>query len=519
MKTLPKPDQLNSLKSFLSVRYLFIIALFTGYFLIPFTLDTLHLSPRAAFFLLAGVIGFALFNLLSYILIDYLPQKLTTLHTYLQISLDLIFWISIGLFSGWPKSPYLYFVLISIMYSAILLKKQGVIFSVFLATLLLYLQGTIIKLGFIPHSLITISADISWYDFYSRLSLYFLIFSITGILAFKIVQRFNRATKDINRQQKLIFELKNNAFSIFSSLNTGFVVTDSMQNILLASPYAEKIKESPIIIASLLTKEATQWHEIEIQNHFYHGVIMPWIDNQNIALFSDITELKRKEENLNRKAKLTAIGNLTATIAHEIKNPLASLIGASELLFSLYAQEDPQAKELVDIITREGERVRKLLDDLFNYTEERKYHFKQSNIQTLLNDIATLCMQNNQNLTVTLKGSDSTVECDADRIKESFWNIILNSAEAMNNSGTIAINISETDSECTILLQDEGGGIPKEHITRIFDPFFSTKKRGTGIGLAVVYRTIREHHGKISVENNDDGAAFTITLPLNRSNR
>ena len=517
MKTLPSQDQRNNLKSFLSIRYLFIIALFTGYFLIPFTLDTLQTSPQTTLFLLAGVIFFALFNLISYILIDYLPNALTLPHTYLQLSLDLLFWISIGLVSGWPKSPYLYFVLISIMYSAILLQKQGVIFTIFFATLLLYLQGTIIKLGVIPSSILSIPSSVSWYDFYSRLSLYFLIFLITGILSLKIVQRFNRATIDITRQQKLISELKENAFSIFSSLNTGFVVTDNIHNTLIASPYAENNANTPAIIENLLKQESQIWHEIEANKRFYHGVIMPWVDNQNILLFSDITDIKQKEENIKRREKLAAIGNLTATIAHEIKNPLASIIGASELLFSLFPHEDPQAKELVDIVTREGERVRKLLDDLFNFTEERKYKFTQTSIKSLLLDISSLCGQNNHQLNFMVTGDVPSVECDGDRIKEAFWNIILNSSEAMKNKGLITINISEHDGNCVILFSDEGGGIPKEHMQKIFDPFFSTKKRGTGIGLALVYRTIRAHHGKISVHNTEKGAQFEIIIPLKRS--
>jgi signal transduction histidine kinase len=172
---------------------------------------------------------------------------------------------------------------------------------------------------------------------------------------------------------------------------------------------------------------------------------------------------------------------------------------------------------LVDIITREGERVRKLLDDLFNFTEERKYKFSQTTIKTLLLDISAISKQKHLQLEFNITGNVSSVECDEDRIKETFWNIILNSSEAMNNSGTITIDISEQNDNCIILFSDEGGGIPKEYMQKIFDPFFSTKKRGTGIGLALVYRTIRAHHGKISAHNTEKGTQFEIILPLKRS--
>ncbi len=509
-------DTLYNLRSFFFIRYLFLLAVFASYFLIPSILKTFNAPFGAVYLFFAFLIGLALFTLLSHIAIPFIPPVILVPFIYFQLAVDEFAWVFFGLFSGWPKSPYLYFLLITIMFGAVLLKRQGAIFSVVWAVLLIHVQGILIKSGiFISRDLFVLPVDESWYSIYSRLLLYTIIFSVTAYFSYKIVRKIARATGAVKRQQQIVEELKTNAFSIFTSLSTGFVLADNAGSVLLASPYAQDNSDTTELLTVMDDKAERVWHEVAVGKHFYHAARMPWPDNQYILLFSDITKLKRREEREKLKDKLASIGGLTATIAHEIKNPLASLIGASELLFSLYPEDDPQAKELVEIITREGTRVKKLLDDLFLFTEQRTYCFKQVCLADLIDDITVLLSHQYPQITVTVHGKGGEILCDVDKMKEALWNVVINACEAMGESGTLDISTKTDAVMCSITIADSGGGIPEKHIKQIFDPFFSTKKRGTGIGLALVYQTIQAHRGKVSVKNGDKGAVFTISVPVN----
>ncbi|HDT11153.1 MAG TPA: GHKL domain-containing protein, partial [bacterium] len=252
----------------------------------------------------------------------------------------------------------------------------------------------------------------------------------------------------------------------------------------------------------------------KIGDLWFSYTVMPYIESQRVIIFSDVTNIRKREETMEHQERMAAIGRLTASIAHEIKNPLTSLVGASELIFSGVPSDEEDGAQLVSIVKREGKRVKMLLDSLFKYTEELKYNMTKCSLKEIHDDVITLFSLSNKNVEINRKYDDAELFVDPNRLKEVFWNIILNSSEAIEDEGEIVIHTKKSDKKIEIYFDDTGKGFIEKNLDRIFDPFFSTKKRGTGLGLAQVYRIVTKFGGKVTAMNTKKGARVVVELNI-----
>ena len=240
-----------------------------------------------------------------------------------------------------------------------------------------------------------------------------------------------------------------------------------------------------------------------IDKYFFHGSI-DQIDEENIRL----------REELQQSEKLKAIATLAAGMAHEIKNPLTSIKTFTEYL-PLKGADPAFREKFQKIVGSEVNRINHIVKELLEFSKPGKLAIRKTNINSLLDE--TLDLLNNEFLISNIKvNKDFSVvpalSIDPSQMKQALLNILLNAKDAMPKGGILRIKTGPTDQNVYISISDTGCGIGKEDLNHLFDPFFSKKKGGTGLGLSVVYGIIEKHGGKISVTSAPhEGTEFRIT--------
>ena len=228
--------------------------------------------------------------------------------------------------------------------------------------------------------------------------------------------------------------------------------------------------------------------------------------------------LEQAQAQLIRTEKLASIGQLAAGVAHEINNPLGTIMIYAHLLLKNFDKDDPK-REDVELIISEANRAKEIVQGLLSFARETKLKPGPVNVNDLLEDVLGLVINQSlfHNIKIEKKIDDTlpTIVADETKLKQVFLNIILNAAQAMEGSGRLIITTTKDKKYIKIRIQDTGPGIPPEVIANLFSPFFTTKEKGTGLGLAISYGIIERHKGKIDVETElGKGTIFTINLPL-----
>ena len=236
--------------------------------------------------------------------------------------------------------------------------------------------------------------------------------------------------------------------------------------------------------------------------------------------FQDLTELRRMRDRIERTERLAAIGRLAAGIAHEIRNPLTAISGSIELL-APSVSHDPDSRDLMQILTREVDRLNRLITDLLDFARPRVPSVVRLEVGSTLREILRV-VENDRRLNPSSKRFQLAipkpvwVDADPGQLRQVVLNLLLNAADASPEGAPIELSARDDGQWARIDVRDHGPGIPPEVRARIFEPFFTTKKGGTGLGLATVHRIVEEHHGMIEIGESDPGiggTVFTIRLP------
>jgi two-component system sensor histidine kinase PilS (NtrC family) len=238
--------------------------------------------------------------------------------------------------------------------------------------------------------------------------------------------------------------------------------------------------------------------------------------------FQDLTELRRMQIQVERSERLASIGRLAAGIAHEIRNPLASISGSVETLRSLPGA-DADTRQLVDIAVREVDRLNGLITGLLDYARPRAEERQALDLTEITGEIAKAFEHERRENDVHVQVQAEPgvgLEGASGQIRQVIWNLLRNAAEAMPQGGTVSIKVRREDPTgrppYTVLsVIDTGVGIAKEDLRQIFEPFFSRKPGGTGLGLATVARVVEDHRGHIEIASDPgQGTEFTLRFPF-----
>jgi signal transduction histidine kinase len=235
------------------------------------------------------------------------------------------------------------------------------------------------------------------------------------------------------------------------------------------------------------------------------------------------TELRQNIQQMKKTERLTAAGQLAASLAHEIRNPLASISGAAGILARGQAPLASR-EECLDILMRESQRLNKLLTNFLDFARPRLPRFQMTEPVAVINSVVAMAQHSASQHNITLQEEMPPhlreIEVDAEQIKQVLLNLILNAMQATDRAGVVLIRSDATQDRWWVEVCDKGCGISPEDFDRIFDPFFTTKENGTGLGLAVVANIVAQHSGTLTCKSNNEGQrgmTFRMELPFLRS--
>jgi two-component system, NtrC family, sensor histidine kinase HydH len=229
-------------------------------------------------------------------------------------------------------------------------------------------------------------------------------------------------------------------------------------------------------------------------------------------------QLQASFEQLRRADRLSALGELSAGLAHEIRNPLGSIEGAVQILSRRELAEETRS-EFAEMASREVTRLKGLLSHFLEFARPQQPQVLACDIESLLESVTKLASETAKmaQVDIVVETGDrlAQVSVDPEQIRQVLLNLVINAVQSMQAAGTIHLRALRDGDEIRIEVQDEGMGIPDENLERIFDPFFTTRTGGTGLGLSIAYQIVNRHGGHISARKNAArGMTFSVTLPV-----
>jgi len=358
-----------------------------------------------------------------------------------------------------------------------------------------------------------------------------------GALSFIFADQLQRGVETLATTRRAAADLLSLHQDIVRSLSSGLVTLTPEGKVLTANEAAAEILKTDVAsltgrpieavmpgLAALLD-DASELRraDLAIRGELVVGVtVSPLRDEHDQVIgrvlnFQDLTELKRLEQHARRTERLATVGHLAAGIAHEIRNPLASISGSIELLGqSAQASDDDRA--LMAIVNREVQRLNALIGDLLDYTNPKPKQPVDFDLAVLIDEVLVVARADRVFADVELAHEierPAVEHADPAKLRQVLWNLVRNAAEAAASGGKHVRVVARPDANgAKISVEDDGPGIAPDLLGRIFDPFFTTKPKGTGLGLATSHSVISEHGGRIDVETEvGKGTKMVVSLP------
>jgi two-component system, NtrC family, sensor histidine kinase PilS len=507
-------------------------------------------SSQALFYFVGLIVVTYVFSILSLIALKLTDRYILSL-TYLQIIWDVVFVTILLLMTGGINSPFSVLYLLAIINASVLLARKEALYTASLCSILYGAMVNLIYYGFLAPFKITYLPPLQFdtnYIFYItffNILAYYLVALLTGNLA-------ERARKSEHALLDKVIdyeELERLHSSIVSNLTSGMLTINRDGKIRVFNHYAEtltgitqeeaydKLLEEIIPEFSAFAQETSFIKRGELVYHAHHGDVYTLgfstallTDKMGehvgtIINFQDLTQIKQMEVELKRSDRLAAVGKLSAGIAHEIRNPLAAISGSVQMIANgnNVSQAD---KKLLEITLRETERLNKLIKDFLSYARPVQPTKVSVRMKNFLADIQALLSADYRFERVKLNFTVSenlTIDVDVDQFRQVFWNLLVNAAESMPEGGSINIDVVPSGDYydtfyrhyLKIVVSDTGSGMDADQLNRLFEPFYTTKTEGSGLGLATVYNIVEAHDGKIHVSSiKGTGTMFTIFLPV-----
>jgi two-component system sensor histidine kinase PilS (NtrC family) len=461
------------------------------------------------------------------------------LQAALQVVTDLIL-VSLVIHEtgGWDSSLNFLYPLVIIVASVLLPR----VWAHLVAALAFILYGTVLELnyyGLVPsycttHPGLKVLQAIIFVNLFAFLAVAYL----AGLLTTKLRQ----VGVELQTTSGALESLQALHENIIHSISSGLITTGLDGRITLVNGAAQRLLErtpaellgSPVhslFLDSLPTVESQQAHgevRFDAPTKFRKTVrvrvaaltVPERGELGYVYVFDDLTEIRRLEREVRTQDRLAAVGRLAAAIAHEIRNPLTSIAGSVSMLSGVPEMNDDH-RRLLDIVTRESQRLNSIITDFLAYSRTKQYHFDKVDLIQLVEDTLTLMDHR-----MTAEKTGITIErrfpagqawttADGDKIKQVFWNFCENAVRAMKGGGALTVTVELIGEDWQVGFTDTGAGMSPQQIEKIFEPFQSNFEGGTGLGLAIVYQIVQAHGGKVWARSKP-GKGTTFVLRLHR---
>jgi two-component system sensor histidine kinase PilS (NtrC family) len=539
------PRLSRSLRWLIAIRLVVITSVVLPYLLSQLASPT-ELPTFDFLFLLAGVTYLAS---LFYIALLRLLRTRPVVQAYIQFSGDLLLVTGLVYFFGGIGSPFSLFYLVVIMVASVVLRRRA---GLIVATSAYILYGglmTGLARGRIPPVRPALSeAEIAWRLPYN-LAVHLFGFYAIALLTSYLAENVRRAEAELEEKRDDLANLEAFHRDIVQSLSTGIVTTDLDGTItslnraaleMLDRPQNELLAR-PISALGLISID--KWRRLaEIADSEGHstrgeskvvreerGVPIGYslsclsdaagVPSGTILIFQDLTRWRNLEEELRLKDRMAAVGELAAGIAHEVGNPMAAISGSVQLLSHASPESGSQSK-LLEIILRESQRLDRTIKGFLRFARPRDRATASFDIAGLLSENTELLRNSEEatgrhRLELDLDPPTAQMVGDRDQISQIFWNLAQNALRAMPDGGTLTVRGRLNPELYRMEFRDTGMGMTESQRTRLFQPFQTFFGGGSGIGLAIVYRIVQEHGGRVEVESAPaEGTSIAVELPL-----
>ncbi|ABC80401.1 two-component system sensor histidine kinase NtrB [Anaeromyxobacter dehalogenans] len=439
---------------------------------------------------------------------------------YVQIALDVAIATAVGALTGGVESVFVFMFSLAVVNGAILLYRRGAMAAAGMALLgYLVMLAATWRPGAVP--VVTVFAHGT-------------AFLVTAALASYLAEMLRSAGERLAEREGDLEAITALHESIVQSLTSGLVTVDRAERVTFLNAAAEQVTGIPMeralgqpVREVLPFQAGTGRDEIEWVNargeRLTLGYTMfPLVGRGgtgigSAAIFQDLTRLRTMEQAFQRSERLADLGRVAAGLAHELRNPLASMAGSVELLRA-QAAPDGDERRLLDIVLREASRLDELVTEFLRFARPAPLRPGSVELSGLLDDALRVFAHDPAavGLLVARSLDPAPAACDPDQIRQVVWNLLRNAAQALGDGRGARIEVScgVEDGGAWFAVGDDGPGIPAAELERIFLPFHTTKERGTGLGLAVVQRIVDAHGGRVEVRSTPgEGARFTVHLP------
>jgi two-component system sensor histidine kinase PilS (NtrC family) len=472
---------------------------------------------------------------------------------WVQIGVDFLLETVLIARTGGIESPFLVLYVISVTLASLVPRRKVGLLTASLCVILfglltnLQLYGLTEAWGWLPRTRLSAPETLQTFGVHS------LALLVVGFLSGLLTEQLQRADHSLKEKEQGLSRLQAFHENIVHSISSGVFTTDEEGRITSFNPAAQEATGHNLAqVQGRPWRDVFNWHpdrpldmqddgaanmrfEVECTradgNRLVLGMTLSPLQEQGrttgmVGVFKDLTQIRDLEEEMRRKDWLASLGEMSAGMAHEIRNPLGALAGAMQMLRKdLHADETSQ--RLMDIAIREATRLDTIITEFLQYARPPALNLGEHDLNKLLAETLDLVQheaRTRTNIRIEAKSSPDALvgQVDQDQLKQVFWNLATNAFDAMPNGGQLTISTGcrsidvggRKGDVIEISFQDTGEGISKKNLDNIFLPFFTTKKQGSGLGLAAVHRIVDLHGGWIKVESRErEGSRFVVCLP------